>query len=108
MEIVGPDHKRKLRLWLWFVIGFLLVFIGMSVTVTMYAMHPSGQFVVECSLWEYYLTEFRGAAGPQVLGPGTGGLAAALKTALQHLLISAGGGTVFLGIGWIASRLFTR
>lgn len=104
-----PQKRQgKWRLWPWFVAGFLLVFIGMCVTVTMYAMHPSGEFVIQCSLWEYYLIELPRAFGPQSLGPATGSSSAAISTSLEHLLLSAGGGTLFLGIGWLVRRLKGR
>src|SRR5262249_4162220 len=63
-----PAHRR--RLWIWFVAGFLLVFLGMSFTVTMYAMAPSGDAVMACKLWQYYIIVFQrelnssGAIGP--------------------------------------------
>lgn len=95
----------SLVLWPWFVVGFLFVFIGMSFTVTMYSMHPSGEYVTEYSLWEYYWIEIPRGFGPQSLGPATGSSSAARRTAFEHLLLSAGGGAVCLGIGWLLRRI---
>jgi hypothetical protein len=101
--------KRKRRLWAWFAAGFLLVFIGMSLTVTMYSMHSSGQYVVGYKLWQYYLVEIQRALQPtQALGPTTGSTAAAVTTLVQHLLCSAVGGAVMLGIGWVVHKVKGR
>src|SRR5262245_37186517 len=51
------EYKRKRRLWLWFVVGFFVVFLGSFLVVTMYAADPSGRGIMQCSLWEYYSNE---------------------------------------------------
>jgi hypothetical protein len=87
-------------LWLWFVAGFLIVFVGMSLTVTMPTMHPSGQMVVASKLWQYYVIEIQRALHSSGhFGPATGNSSAAVTTALQHVLFSAAGGALMLGIG---------
>lgn len=93
--------RSKGRLWPWFLMGFLLVFIGLALTLTMSAMHPSGAFVVASPLWMYYLLEIQRAwTATDAIGPDSGSTSAAIVVALQHILISLAGGAVFLGIGW--------
>ncbi|MGD9128256.1 MAG: hypothetical protein PVH19_12840 [Planctomycetia bacterium] len=93
-----PASKR--RLWLWFVVGFLVVFLVMSFAMKMLALHPSGQFARYCPLWKYYIIEIRRAMGPssRMLGPTSGCSAAAITVAFQHILCSAVGGFVSLGM----------
>ena len=102
------DHQPgtpKRRLWFWFVAGFLLVAIGMSLTVTWHTLDLSGQAVIECKLWWYYIFEIRRAVNSSGhLGPTTGSSSAALTTAFQHLLFSTGGGAVALAIGWLVRQ----
>jgi hypothetical protein len=43
--------RRARPLWLWFAGGFLFVFVGMLLLVTMTAMHHTGQYVVQYPLW---------------------------------------------------------
>jgi hypothetical protein len=100
---------RKRHLWLWFVAGFLMGFLAMSLTITMYSMHPSGNAVVGCKLWEYYLIEIqRALSSSGNLGPATGSSSAAVTTAFQHILFSAVGGAVMLGIGWGVCKIKGR
>lgn len=101
------DQRRpRKRWWLWFLAGFLVVFVGTSLTITMYSMRPSGDGVVACKLWQYYLIEIRRAlTSPGVAGPASGSGSAALVTALQHLLVSAAGGAVVMGIGWLIYKV---
>jgi hypothetical protein len=101
------QRERKSRMWPWFVAGFLMVFIGMSLTVTTYSLHPSGRAVVACKLWLYYVFETRRALSrsSNVLGPATRSLCAAVVKLFQHVLWSAVGGAGMLGIGWVFRRL---
>ena len=95
------QSTRNGRWWLWFLAGFLLVFVGMSLTVTRFSMHPSGNAVVSCKLWEYYVIEIqRALRSSGNLGPATGSSSAAVATAVQHVLCSAVGGAAMLGIAW--------
>ena len=98
---------RSGRLWLWFVIGFLLVFIMMALFVTMYSLHPSGNAAVACRLWEYYFIEFRRVVGPynNILGPATGSSSTAIETAFFHVLFSVIGGAVLAGVGWCVRKI---
>jgi len=94
------------RRWAWFAVGFLVVFVGMAVTIDMYPMVPSGQAVTRCKLWEYYGIEIRRAAGPHhAMGPTSGSGTAALVTAAQHLGMSVVGGVIGLGIGWLVRKI---
>ena len=100
--------SRRRGLWLWFVAGFLLVFVGMCLIVNMYWMDPSGE-IARGKLWQYYIVEIgRATTSPQSLGPATGSTSAAVSTAFQHLLISIVGGVILLGIGWGVRRIKGR
>lgn len=101
--------RRRRRSWLWFAIGFLLVFVCTSVTYTMYYMHPSGNAIVQCKLCEYYLIEGRRALRPvTVLGPASGSRSVLATTGLLHLLVSAVGGAAMMGIGWVFYKIKGR
>lgn len=93
------ERAPKRSLWPWFVVGFLIVFVGMSAVVTMYPMDPSGRAVVECKLWEYYLIEFLQALRPSD-GVSPRGSSGVSTTALQHILCSLAGGAGLLGVAW--------
>ncbi len=96
-------------LWRWPVAGFVIVFVGMALVVTMYPMLPSGQAVIACPLWQYYLVEARRALTPAGgLGPASGSGSSAIVTALEHFVCSLIGGAVALGIGWSVRRLKSR
>jgi hypothetical protein len=100
---------RRRSLWPWFAAGFLLVFVGMTLVVNMYWMDPSGEFIARGKLWEYYLAEIRRATNsPRTLGPATGSTEAAVSTAFQHVLTSAVGGAILLGIGWGVRKIKAR
>jgi hypothetical protein len=97
---------RKRCLWLWFVAGFFLVFIGMLLTMPMHSMHPSGNALIICKLWQYYLMEIPRALSPwQVVGPVTGNASALTVTALLHVLFSTFGGAVMLAVGWLVGKI---
>jgi hypothetical protein len=103
-----PDNQpaRKGRLWPWFVIGFLIVFVGLALAVTMLSLHPSGRYVVSCKLWQYYVLEFRkwlNSSGN--LGPTTGNDERALLMLCQHVLFSLAGGAAALAIGWVVRKV---
>jgi hypothetical protein len=95
------QSRRRGRLWIWFVIGFLLVFVCTSVTVTMYPMRPSGDALVACKLWKYYVIEIRRAlSSTNAVGPASGSFSAMVMTTFQHLLCSVAGGAGMVAIGW--------
>lgn len=58
----GQGTRRR-GLWPWFAAGFLVVFVGMLLFVRMFSMHPSGEFVVSCSLMA--VLRYRDSAGAQ-------------------------------------------
>jgi hypothetical protein len=96
--------RRSRRLWLWFVSGFLLVFIGTLLLATTTAMHPSGQHAERYPLWRYYAVALPRLLGPTTLGPASGGTSP-LTVGLFHVLISAAGGGAAAVLGWWARRL---
>ena len=102
-SIASPVRQPR-KLWRWFAGGFLLVFIGMLLLVTMTAMNPSGEFAVRSSLWRYYLVMVPRMFGTTTLGPASGGASGLVVTSLFHLLLSAGGGCAAASIGWWARR----
>jgi hypothetical protein len=106
-KATGAKHRRTGRMWLWFMAGYLVVFVAMALFVNVYAMTLSSRVVMRCPLWQFYILEFRRAMGPSanVLGPASGSASAAIETALQHVLISVAGGLVFLGIRWGVPRI---
>ncbi len=106
-KIPQADQRRpKKRWWLWFLAGFLAVFAGMSFTITMYSMLPSGEAVVACKLWEYYLIEIRRAmTSSGAVGPASGSGSAAIIILIQHLLFSMAGGAAMMGIGWLVYKV---
>ena len=93
-----------MRPQVWFVIGFLLVFVGMLLFDKMYTMLPSGQGVIQCPLWRYYGIELHKAFMPHALGPGDSGGSAFGETLFFHFLFSVVGGFVFVG----ASKLLSK
>ena len=98
MTVVNSTHSfRHRRLWLWFVAGFLIVFVAMLIFVTMFSMNSSGESLTKCRLWQYYFLEVqRSLQSTRV----TGQSSAIVETAIQHLAISFVGGVVMFGLGW--------
>jgi hypothetical protein len=103
MEPVGVRTGRR-RLWPWFVAGFFSVFVGMLVAATAYYMHPSGEALVQCKLWEYYLVQIPRMFQTQNLGPTAGDSSATLTMLFQHLICAIAGGLVGLGVGWFVQK----
>ena len=93
--------------WRWFWGGFLLVFVFLLFAWTRLSQHPSVQYAFQCSLWQYYVLEFRHAEfWTSTLGPRSGSESAAVLVAAQHLAVSLAGGLVALGVGrFVRSRL---
>ena len=104
-----PDEGAPVRppagLRRWFLAGFALVFVGVLVFMKQFAWHPSGQALILCPLWQYYLIECRRAFMPTMLGPMSGGGSAAVVVFVEHLVISVLGGTVSLGAGVVVRWL---
>lgn len=99
---------RRPRLWPWFVVEFLLVFVGLLLFYTRLQMHSSGAYAVDYPLWRYYGSAIPRLFGVRHLGPATGADSYLLPTVTFHLLLSAGGGCVALGLGWLRRRLRSR
>jgi hypothetical protein len=97
------------RLWRWFVLGFLVAFLGMAYAVTIPTLHSSGQAVIDRPLWQYYLIEGARAARLNApLGPTSGSLSRVIVIALPHVLCSTVAGAAMLGIAWCVHRLRVR
>lgn len=97
-----------MKLKMAFAIGFLIVFIGMLLFVNMFSLHPSGASVMYVKLWRFYLLEmYKVLTDSGRLGPASGAEWGLSVVFSQHLLCSAIGGTVLMGIVWIF-RLFRR
>jgi hypothetical protein len=97
-----PPPKRT-RLWLWFAAGFLVVFFGLAAA---YPMHfYDGRSVRQTVLGHYYLLELQQEMNSTGnLGPTSGNLAAALTTALMHLVLSGAAGAIVMGIRWVSQK----
>ena len=101
--------RRRRLLWVWFAAGFLFVFLGMCFGTSMYTLAPSGQGVVRCRLWEYYISEIdRAIMSTSAVGPTSGTGSAAITTPVEHLSVSAAGGLVMLAIGWFVGRRWSK
>ena len=97
----NQSPRQRRRLWLWFSTGFIVVFLALAIA---YPMHfYDGGSVRQTRLWQYYLLEIQLAMNSSGnLGPTSDNLAAALITAMMHVVVSSVVGTVMLGIGWMS------
>ncbi len=101
----SKPEMAKVRLRSWFLTGFLLVLITMSLTVTQYSSDPTGSVIMGCKLWKYYQIEFnRALSGNRAIGPTSGFTDSAIIVGIEHLLISAAGGIIAIGLGWAVGR----
>ena len=100
--------RRPRRLWLWFMAGFVLVFVGMLLVVRVTAMHPSGQYAVHYSLWQYYADGLPQLFGPSTLGPASGGESALVGAVLFQMMFSMVGGAAAIGVRWGIGRFRSR
>jgi hypothetical protein len=95
--------RRRSRLWLWFVAGFLGVFVGLAVLSPAYFY--DGFAVHRTKLWHYYLLEIRRAWNSSgYLGATSGNSAVAATVATQHVVLSLVGGIMLLGVGWMLNK----
>jgi hypothetical protein len=95
--------KKRRRLWLWFIVGFVVVFVGMALVWPMHFY--DGRSVRQASLWQYYLLEIQlELHSSDAIGPTSGNAAAALGVATTHFVISAVAGVVTTGIGWATQK----
>jgi uncharacterized membrane protein len=103
MDGNAPTVRRS-RLWLWFIAGFLLVFLGMSILFSM--DFYDGHAVYNTKVWHYYVLEIERAWNSTGnLGPTSGNSTAAVTIAVQHILFSISGGAVMMGIGWTVRKM---
>jgi hypothetical protein len=98
-------RKRAKRLWPCFLIGFLIAFIVICVTVKRFYMLPSGEGVVHAPLWRYYLDEIPRLFGPSYLGPAPDMTSDTLTILLMHLGCSIGGGCIGIAICWLLHKI---
>jgi hypothetical protein len=84
----------------WFLAGFLIVFVGMLLFLKTYDLLPSGRGIVQVSLWQYYEQRIPKLFAAQPLGSGTRGSSGLMTTLFQHVISAALGGIVALAIGW--------
>ena len=97
---VAPAPRT--RLWRWFVVGFLLVLLGIACLPMEFY---DGRAVYQTFVWRYYLFEIQLARNSSgFLGPTTGNAAGAVTFALGHVLCSLAGGAILMGIGWLVRR----
>ena len=65
----------------------------------------TGDALVQCKLWQFYIMELRRAfTSSGVLGPTTGSGGHAFMMFLKHLGIASVGGLISLGIGALVTR----
>ena len=94
---------RPHRLRRWFLGGFALVFVAMLILMNQYFY--TGDALMQCKLWQFYLMEIRRAfTSSGALGPTTGSGGRALMMFLQHVGIAGVGGLISLGIGAFVAR----
>lgn len=102
----------KLRLWLGFVVGFLVVWIGLALLIETYPLAADGSHSIRCKLWKYYIVEIRRAFNQSGdIGQSSGSVPAAATTFIQHSLIAAAGGAAALAAAWMvhgARRVIAR
>jgi hypothetical protein len=93
------QHPRHRRLWLWFTVGFGLVFLVMALVWPM--SFYDGQTVRQTLLWQYYLLEIQLALNSSgYIGPTSGNTFAALVVLAIHLAIASIFGAISAIIGW--------
>lgn len=97
----SPRRSRRLRRW--FIAGFLLVFVAMLILINQ--LFYTGDALVQCKLWQFYLLEIRQAfTSSGALRPTTSSGGRALTMFVQHLGIAGVGGLISLGIGAFVTR----
>ena len=99
---VNKQQRKRVRLWQWFLIGFVIVFVAALLTVN--TEYVDGNVIVGCKLWRYYAVEI-----PRVfeLRPvGLGSNASPFTNLFEHTLMATAGGLVTLGVGAAVSRMF--
>ena len=92
------DKRLTAKRWPWFAAGFFAAFIAMLLTLTNYT--PSGDGILGCKLWRYYVLMIPEVFRTAPLGSGNGSLSHLTETLVIHVIGSSLGGVVFLGVGW--------
>jgi hypothetical protein len=102
----AAETKGTRRRWLWFLTGFAVVFISMSLLITMFTMRSDGAAIQSIKLWEFYLIEIPRLFSfePRTMGPGSGSSSNLVATAALHLACSAAGGLAAIAAHWILVR----
>lgn len=99
--------RRRRRLGWWFVAGFILVFAGMALLCPM--DFYNGRAIYRTKLWRYYVLEVQLASRSSGLASPTSDNAGhAVETLLMHVLISAIGGGVGMGLGWLVHKSIVK
>ncbi|HEY4262228.1 MAG TPA: hypothetical protein VGM98_18820 [Schlesneria sp.] len=98
------QSRRPARLWLWFLVGFLVVFVGMLQYVKIYDMLPSGRGLARINLWQYYAQRLPHLFAAQPLRPGGTSSSGVFRTITDHVICAGMGGLVAGMIGWKVNR----
>ena len=95
-------HGRSWR-WPWLLTGFAVVFISMSLLITMFTMRSDGVAIQSIKLWEFYLIEVPRAFTfePRTMGHESGSSSNLVATAALHLACSAAGGLAAVAARWV-------
>ena len=94
----SPNGRPPLRRW--FVVGFLVAFVGMLLFLTQFVPFRDG--VMRVSLWRFYLIELPKEFRVQTLGPSYS--ASPFSILGQHLALSAVVGLIVMGCGALVRR----
>ena len=84
--------RTKAKVWPWFLVGFLFIFVGASVLCPM--TYFNGRFAYSTRLWQFYLMNIRDARGSGYLGPMSGNFTAAIFVFVLHIVGSTIAGVV--------------
>ena len=94
--------RRRSSLWIWFVVGFLIVLILLAITLTV--NRYNGRGLQQTKLWYYYVWEIPRLFRAEPLGPGSGN--AVVTVAFEHFAASLAGGAIAAVVGWAVRRRF--
>ena len=96
--IESPTAQSNRHLLRWFLAGSVVVFVSLLLLMDKYVY--TGDALLKCKLWEYYLIVLkRSITLEPTLRPTTGEGMRALWVFLVHLAIAGIGGLLSLGIG---------
>jgi hypothetical protein len=102
-ELRTHSGRKRHWWWLWFGGGFAIVFIVMSLTLSVYV--PQGHGIVKCKLWRYYVLAIPQVVQSAPLGPNNLNTGNLLTHATTHVVCSALGGLALLGAGWCVGKV---